>query len=353
MSAIIVPKFAQLPIRVRRWARNTKTPDAQLAVMMATLHNQIAQGRAPLRFRAPGNVGTIITSFGAGQRDRWRFAFHSGPFASQIWCRFQMALQSDGAAGGPKNGYGRMRIANGAGATIGDAIYHYGQSNTVPADVPSEWSYGADYVNIAPDTDYFVTFSDFDSARMISADAFEVSLESTTQNGYLDQNFVATGDIYDSHRQALMTSARTLWRRSGIPLGNWSVNDSNAPITTVSAVARNVIDNTSTAVSAATPGYTLELTGKNRKSQTAGLPCALYAYGRYTAGAAGKHGTVIVKDSTGAIVGQINNAWTTGAAAWQSNTITMPALLGKYDLQFSTDSGTFDLYAISLFQYDL
>lgn len=352
MTAINVARLAKAPIWVNRFARNGKVPDAALQAAICELANQAGAFRPKEVFRWHGGIGSIPASqVGGGQRDRWRFAFHTGPLTTQLWCKFELAQQSNGVGSGASDAYGRLQIQDTALNVTGNAIFHYGSTSIANVDVPANFGTGSDYINVQPDTDYYGTFSDFNSARMISATVFEVPTDPNTLAGYLEQNFATTGPIYEAHRANAMTLARKLWQRSGAHVLNWCVDVAGAPLTTSSVTPTNVVDAASTTISAATPGYTLDMTGKDRLSQSTGIPCMLFANG-FRTGGAGTDPNIVLANSLGAGAVTLPNFPAT-TAGWVSIAFNLPLGADKYDLQFYSKNATpFSLLAASIFEYE-
>ncbi len=341
MTTINVPTTARAPIQVNRWARNGQYPDVTLQSQMTELCNQVAAYRPKEVFRYVGGIAPVVTS--NGDRARWRFAFHTGPFTTKVYCRFLM-LQAD-KSGDP---YAQMTITDSAGATTGTAIFHYGANGTSATDVPANFGVGADYVTVLPDTDYCGLISDFTQGRILSACVYEVPLDPSTDAGYLDGTFAVGAPILAKHRADLLNMARNLWRRSGSQVLNWSV-DVTALVAT--ATATNVIDTTSTTVSTATPGFTIDMTGKARVSQTTGVPCVIKAYGVRTGGI-GDDTVVQLVNSAGTLVASLTG-FPNGSADWVSLAFNMPLGIDKYDLQFYRKNGTpFSLTSVSIYEYE-
>ncbi len=217
------------------------------------------------------------------------------------------------------------------------------------------------YLDVDPDTDYYAVFTDVNYCRMMSACVHELSSMTEHFSGYLPQHIPVGGDILDEYRQNLVTLQYNLWRRGGATVLNYTSDgdDGVAPygtpvLETTSNTARNIIDNTSTSISAATPGYTIDMTGKERLSQTSGVPCVMKAFGVMASGSG--LGRVYLKDSAGATVASITDVWNS-TASWQSVAFNLPATVDKYDLQFSRAASTdlanpFTLYAVSIWEQE-
>jgi hypothetical protein len=355
MTSINVPYVFTAPIQERRWVRNGLIPDAEFQSGVCMTANQIARYRGKELFRSSGMCGfdtsgtdALLASTGGTDRDRWRSFCHTGPFTTQIAVDFVMCLQSDNK---PFNPAGRMRVLTSGGSIVGDAVYHFGNSLTIADNVPSNWGFGTGYVNVSPDTDYQLLFSDVDNARMISATAYEVTLDPDTSNGYIQPGYAATRNIYDADRSDPMLLASSLWKRGGAHLFNWTVDSQASPQVNSLLSTKNVIDGISTGVDATTPGFTIDLTGCNRRSQSS-VPVVLWAYGKW-GGASGTGGLVRLRSTnTGAVLATITGFPIAGG--WKSATLNLDPSKDKLDLCWaSTTGGTnFSIYAASLYQLE-
>lgn len=340
------------PIEIDRFCRNGQHPDARFQNQINQQANAAVLNRSKQVFAGGDGLTSVasLTSFGAGDRARWRFACRTGPYSHAF---YYVVIMHQPTSGYTNNTYGRLDIATNAAGTpaVSSAYFYYGADPTNGSGV-SGWSYLRvlqGFVDgITGDTEYYCTFNDVDYGRIVSACVFD--LQSMTENtgGYLAQNITTHTPVLNVHRQNAVTVNNDLWQKGGSHVLNWSVNNGTSPITTTSATSTNIIDTTSTTVSSSTPGYTLDMTGKDRLSQTSGVPCVMKAFGKVSGG--GLTGTVRIKDSGGSTLATCSITGTTNA--WvSSGSFNLPATIGKYDLQFSTSGGTFSLYAVSIYEY--
>src|SRR5688572_31517665 len=81
VRAIPASKTAAAPLQVWRYCRNGRHPSAQYWNRLNEQTNQAALYRTKELFNWMSRVGFGVTgtptSSGAGDRDRWRFAFHT------------------------------------------------------------------------------------------------------------------------------------------------------------------------------------------------------------------------------------------------------------------------------------
>jgi hypothetical protein len=345
---------ARPAIQADLWARPGLHPDARLA---STINEHVNQGvicRPKEYFRILGMVEgagftRILSSFGVGDRARWRFAFRSGPRAHALCAIVGMAPPDSGTN---QNSYARLDITNGAGVTVGTTTFVYGANPNGTSGASSGWPLIKQimaYVDGIPaDTELYGTFYDVDYGRLQSGCVFE--LPSLTENGgYLASNITTHSAILSTHRQYAAETLNALLQKSGATVYCWSVDDGTVPVTRTSSTAANVLDTTITTVSASSPGPTFDMIRRARLSQASGVPIVMKVCARNGSGGS-PAGTVKLVDSSGATIVSITNGWTS-SPTWQSVTGVLPATSAKYDLQLSTTAGTLSLYAVSIYQY--
>jgi hypothetical protein len=361
VAAIPASKAASPPIDVGRLCRNGLGPDAGIANSLNEQTNQAVMYRSKQVFSCFGRHRTALGIVGGTDRPRWRFAFHTGPYTHAL-CAVVGLMPTDIDLD-PYVGYGtggKIEIFSGTteGVTVSEKTFIYGTHPTGAGNASeinwSHYKYVIGYLeNVPPDTDLTGLVSDYNYGRVQSVTIFELPSMTDNTDGYLAQNVTAQSQIVDIYREKQATVQRALWRRGAAHVFNWTVDDQdatvNAPITRTSATPINVIDMSSTTVSASTPGFTLDMQRKARLSQSGGVPCVIKAFGKMSAGAGGE---VYLVNSLGVIVASVGGFGTT--ASWQSAAVDLPATEDKYDLFFANTSGvnTFTLYAVSCYQHE-
>ncbi len=331
-NANVTGRACTPPIKISRWVRNGKHPNASLESEKAQAGNQAVMYRSKEYFHGTGVFQSTVTT-------KWRFAFHSGPYA---YTANVVAWLAPGSASDP---FGRLQITDGTNTLTED--FHTGP--TVGFGFLSACRQMTRSMLILPDTDYYATWTD-SGTWTVGLCVYEGPSLSGTFGGYLAQNAAVGAPILDAQRQNIAELARAQWRRGGAHLLNWSVDDGTTPIATNSSTGINVVDAT-TAVSVNSAGFTFDLSGHNRLSQTTGVPVVIKAYGAADGG--GSTGKVLLKDSTGATVLSVTIP-ATGVTGWCSATGLIPASSGKYDLYVtSVDNVTaVNVYAVSIYEYE-
>ncbi len=362
IKALPAARTASPPIQRGRYTRNGQAPDIALINSLNEQTNQGVLYRAGEVFRCVGNsAGLLPPSSVSATRARWRFSFHTGKYTHSLLAMVCLIPQDSNPG---NNTYARLDISTSAtyATTASTAKFFHGASQGGTAAVPAGWDALKPivmYLDVDPDTDYYGIFYDIDSGRLMSATVIELTSMTEHFSGYLPQHIPVGGDVLDVYRENLVTLQYNLWRRGGATVMNWTVDGDDVsapygsgPIATTSSTQTNIVDTSSTTVTAATPGWTFDMTGKERLSQSAtGVPCRLEVFGKLDA--AGADGNVYLKDSAGATVTSIVGQWTSSTATWKSVTFNLPASAAKYDIHFSRSTGgrTFTMYAANIYEY--
>jgi hypothetical protein len=342
-------RVAAPPIQVDKHARNGRPADVRYINALCEAANQAILYRGKEVFRMGSGIGPLagdLPGSTAGTRNRWRWAFHAGPYTHALMAVVVMHPQDSGLS---ENSSARIDIINGAAATVGSATFNYG---TGPDGTTI--AYGLSYLKVQqqyitgvdPDTDYYGLVSDIDYGRIVSCTVFE--LQSMTENfsGYLPQNITEESSILDVYREKLSTVFYNLWRRGGATVFNYTADPQSIARTIASSTPTNLINNATT-YGTTVPGYDLVMTGKSRLSQTQGVPVRFCAYMDVPAASTG---VVNLRDSTGASVIQITQA---GAfTGWVTTTGTITS--GKHYITHhrSAGAGTVTTGAVSCYEYE-
>ena len=334
-------KQASPPIQPDRYTRNGQQPSAQLINALNEAGNQSAMYRSKEVFAFARSRFDALSTI----RD-WRFAFHTGSYTHTL---LGIVHIDPPVSGSTVNSYITVTIYSDTAeaVTVGSTDFVFGAIAAADVGFNNAKLLLGYIEGVAPDTAYYGKVSV--TAGGLPMGISIVDLPSMTENagGYLAENVTAYSSVLDVHRQNLVTVSNALWRRCGSRVLSWTVEDGAAPITTTSATATNIINNSSTTITSATPGFTIDMTGKARIGQTSGVPCIMKAYGRMSAGT---NGAVYIKDSAGNTVASIAAAWGTSASWQTSASFNLPASSAKYDLMYSTTAGTFSLHAISIYE---
>jgi hypothetical protein len=353
-------KAANPPIQVYKHARNGHPPDAWLINALCEATNQGILYRTKEVFHNSGIIGTLggdIPSSTAGDRVRWRWAFHTGPYSRALMINMIMHPQNSGLNA---NSAGRVDIYSDAICTVlvGSATFNYGVGPGGSTVV-----HGLSYLKtsqqmiegLSPDTDYYGVATDVTNGRMVSCSVAEIQSMTENFSGYMPQNVTAESSIIDTYRELMSDALYNLWRRGASTLFNFTIEEPGGVSfagwngVSCSATPTNILNNATT-YGAAVPGYTLNLTGCARLSQmTTGVPIRFCAY---VVVPAANTGVVTLRDSAGAAIVTLTQA---GAyTGWVTGTGVLPVGSSKYYITHhrSAGAGTVQTDAVSCYQYE-
>lgn len=303
--------------------------------LTAYRHKQVFGRSVQLGDASYGAAGTNTIA-------RWRF--RSGHGAK--YARIILVLGRDntgGVAGDPT-----VSVTIG-GTTSGP--HAWGQSPTATDDAPDDWRIVNDVVDITPNTAYSCSISAVDYARVLAVAVYELGDETIDEatDYYSGEAFGADSPIFDASQERILGGLSNLWRHNGGTVCHWGRRDGSAR-TRTSATAANLPDGSTTgAPSAATPGWTLDLTYRATEGR-ATVPVEIAAYGAMSAGS-GVSGTVVLVDSGGTTVATVTV--NSNTAGWFTTAALLPATVDKYDLKFASDGvNTLSVYAVSLNEWE-
>lgn len=349
MTAINIPQLISGDLQPARWARNDRYPTPYFQAQIVAAANQAARWRSRQVARFVSPLDGIPASGGTG-RGRWRWAWRSGPRARYLWTR---AVLAQVHATGTVAPHGLVTITDALGTLVGASEHYYGPISASPVDAPSELGVldrqladGGAPIAIAPNTEYRGLATDEDS-RLVALAVYELSAESDDGNGYLLDKAVSLGPVYDSDRGGPAQLLREMWNGGGAQLATWSVNRQAAPRTRTSATPINLIDNTTTAISATAPGLALDGRYRSTIRRAGQVPITMWVYASQSA----DQGVVKLVDSAGAEVCVVRVASPT--ARWASATKWIPATVDKYGLYYASNgSATLSVHAVSVAQLE-
>jgi hypothetical protein len=356
VATLPTTKAASPPLQPGRYARNNKPVDASFMNQMSDQLNQAMLFRTKEAFSWTGDLGSapgIQATSAAGTRGRYRFAFRTSPYSHALLARVVLFPPSSNYG---YDTYSTLKIFSDAteSTLISTTEFHFGPG---PSNASvGGWQYHRildRYIEgLSSDTEYFALVNDVDYGRIQSIAVADLQ-SANTRDGYLPNTFTEQTELLAAYRENLVSAIPDLWKKGGSKVFNWTTNLQSIPQTNATSTLKNVLDGTSTAVSAATPGYTLDFSKKRRLSQTT-VPCRFWFCGSWASGGgAVVGGNVSIKDSSGAVIASITDGWNSTTPKWVSVNVNMPAVLGKVDVQFSNGlGGTFSAYAYSMWEYE-
>jgi hypothetical protein len=340
VSSLVVPKSLPRLLHERRFARNGQYPAANFYARVANDLNHLNLYRKKEVFQLARPMG----SFGAGAAGtvtRWRFRCHTGHATGQLHFKMGMALAETSGL----DPYVEWDVTEAGGLTVTTPEIHYGFTALAKSDIPNEWSWPSVSVAVDPDTTYECALKVVDYARPFACSVWEVPINADdTIDHYTRKGYAATQPILDSDRGDILPATTALWKKNATSLLHWTRD--TASITRSSATHVNILDGTSTAVSASTPGYTID-TSLHQTAGRATVPVVFAVHGSTSGGLAGK---VRLRSASGDVVAI---ATISNVSQWHTVTALIPAASVKADLQFACDGvNTLTVNAVSLYEYE-
>lgn len=297
----------------------------------------------------------------ATTRERWRFAYHSSPYAGLLRVELiQLRQELDGGVIHAVAGTIVITVSTMAGTPVATATIA-GAPGAIDSDdnllsmrnmflataVFVDPSTGAP-VALPVDTDLQVLVEEKEFARIVSLCMYEDTLPGDTGNGHLMPNISSQTPILAEHRQDVANILRSMWLRGSKHVFNWSrlirISDGavSSPSTT-SATLTNILDGASTSVTASSVGFYTDLSVGLARLNIAGVKAVVQVWGKCTSAS---NGLVRLKQASG---GQIDVGPFTTSFSWVSGTAQLDASAGKIDMMFSTAAGTFTVGAVSVY----
>lgn len=357
VPSVPTSKAAVAPISYRKYCNNNAAPSAQFVNALHEATNAGALFRTKEYFSCFGRTNEALLVASGSNRARWRFSFRTGPYHHTVVAMFVMVPTSADVFYGDKATQGKLTIYSDTAevTSVGSATVTYGAH---PKGFSGDaWGFEAfkmitAYVDgLSANTDYYGRFEDVNYGRLQSACVFELASLTEGISGYLPQNLTADSEVLSVYREKVAGVQKNLWKQSGAKVLSWSVDDGTAPITRAASTPANLIDTAVTTVSDSSPGFTIDMRGKDRLSQTTGVPVTIKVFCSTTS--AGGAGRIYLKNSAGTEVVKFDGSIPVTTPGWISKTLNLPATVDKYDLQFDNNSlGTISVYAVSIYEYE-
>lgn len=329
------------------YARNGKIPTAEWRRSIIGATNHVLRYQRKELFSSVGQLGAIPAAGGTGARARWRFRAHVGVGARAFVLTGLMAQTPTTGTGAAYTQVTAVPV--GGGTTITAKIY-YGNvdpSATVDDSLDELSEFTITTAALVEDKTYEFLVEDYQNARIAQLTVYEAAAFlpiPPTVGAYLDANYAAVGaPILDVQRGQLLQRLTQMWASNSAVLFQFAAElDNGAAPELASATETNILDETSTTVSASTPGWEHDLQYK-RTLGTITVKCTFVVYARTTSGSGG----VVKLKNSGGTLATISGITTGGA--WYSTTVDMPATADKVDVHMSTSAGTIRVLSAGLY----
>lgn len=333
-------------------APNGATPRASFLRRAADGMNTVATYHKKLLLARCQNIADL-ESGGAPTLFRNHFYFRTGENTVGVRVHLGVTDTDYGAAANP---HCVARIYEAAGGTlvVAKTINYNGRKAIAnPWEILNRTNVvRADLVGLDSNTEYFFELVVEDGARPVYMAAHEVAElhADDAVTGVVDPSkFLTDGPIYDEHVQDLLDAGDKHWRHGGCHYLSWGPDFGAVPLAWTATSFTNLMDGASTSRTAATPGVTLAAQYHGHaKTAAAGPGARMAVLAIRTAGS----GSLDVRLTDGTATMAVTGITTGGVGDWYVANVNIPAAISKWDPQAKVTSGTFDIYAVSLFAYE-
>jgi hypothetical protein len=207
MSTVTIPSVARSPLEGPQYVRNGRPATSELHTKLAELVGQAARLRTQLHVAWSVPIESIPDS--DGDRVRWRFPIHTGPYSRTIVAMFEVAPQNNLSATSP---YALLEVSDDTDTVVGESKFYFGASAS----------------------DYTCVVSDMDNARIRAVAIWEIAQNPDTDIGYPAVGQSPGAPIFDEQSSDEATMIREIWHRGGQTLIAWTANrDADAPSQTL------------------------------------------------------------------------------------------------------------------------
>lgn len=220
----------------------------------------------------------------AGTNNLWRCYGYAGYGVSGLRVVVLCKPADNAAAVDPR---ARVSVTHDGGTVAG--TFRYPGITATSTVVPSNLTYGIIDVAVDADSALDCVIQEIDYLRIVSACVFTIGdnpVDDTGTGGVNPQLSVGT-NILDSQHLDIATAVTGLWQKNAAHIFSWAADGTANSPTRAGTTYRNILDSSSTSVTAATPGIRVQFTGRNRIAGGAGgkVPTRLAVYAQRTAGA--------------------------------------------------------------------
>lgn len=357
MAKVLVPRFLLPPFQWERWVRNGLRPSwvtgyeaARRLLATVALHRKVHFIKCqPMNAIEASSASTVVP---------WRFTGHSGyaDSNSALFLRFITVLVGPDTASTDPYAYWTL---NDGSATNTEEM-HLGAvvSGTV---VPNDMRVFSTRLALTPAVNFTCELNLVDRCRAVAACVYqEHNLDvtvptspATTPTGVVDPREYFDGAMITDYQHAqLLQQSNNLWERNGAHIFSWSRDDHNGGQAISSATYTNLLDLTSTSVTANTPGFRPQLRYHHTQKST-NVPFTMRVFAQRTAGTNATNG-VRLQTSSGTLAEA--TGWT-GSASWITATGNFDGTQNttKCDLQIKQDPGgdasTLTVYHVSVYEH--
>lgn len=326
-----------------------KLPSARAMRRLAEGFNGLGTHQKRVVLHRAQVLGSLVAGSGSAV-SIWPFYFRTS--ANTIGLRVWLGLVDTDYASASNPRVQVVVSDAGAGTPYSDTVYYNGRNPP-----SNNWEIfqrttiaSALIEGLSADTEYYTNITVSGGARVAWALAYEYAnrhADDSVAGIVAAGKFSEEGPIYDADWQDVQEAAKEHWRHSGAHLLSWTPNYNRTGGPTVTAASyTNIIDGSSTTVTANTPGVTLATQYHGTTSRENAIPVKMAVYATRTVGEAALN--LRITDGTNVVT-------LTGAAngSWSTVTGTLPGQVAKYDIQaHTTPDTTWRIESVCLWEHE-
>jgi hypothetical protein len=337
MTAVPISTLIGKAITPNRYGRNQQIASVQAMNELIAGFNQVFCFRTRQLAVIGGRVESIGASVGVGPVTWGRAYSFTGANVRRL--RYSITLAKPTMFAVATDPYADIVIANSGGVFINSSQAHYGAFNGSALDTPDEWKVLTGTIDSIPSSSALqITVNVYNNARVISVTIWEESAFPDTIYGYL-LGVSNMSPIFADTRAAIATSLKSLVDDNG----GTQIALNDILFTTSSATQKNIFDQTSTTVTVNTPGITLDMRYKGRRSKS-DVPINVAVY---VQAAAGTNGSLKIYNAAGAVVLSLG-PWT--GTSWVTGSFRAPLTQAKYDVMLSTAASNVSILHLAMWE---
>lgn len=348
MAKFHPPQIIPSPIPEDRFAQNGDMPSSSAFRRAAWAYNHASLSQRKMVFSGshytqstPAPSSTVETNY--------YFCFRTGHNVESVSAIIGMAPAS--AVSGTNQAACIFKVYDGSSTLTADPIYypHVSAGTYTPSDV----MWGEVSIDVDPDTVYVGQIEQDYYSRIHSVCVYEKARQVavSTDDGVANPLLWETSrPIYDAGVQDLAQTGTKLWQGNATQLVSWSRHSVASPRTVTSTTYTNIVDGSSTAWGAASPGFQFDTQYHN--TTNGDVPVELGVRATRTGGS----GTLSVKiiNSAGDVIEKTGIDQTASYTPCDTSTHTITAAPGeKYDIMARISFGsTWEIQAVGLWEYE-
>jgi len=246
-------------IHQRRFARNGKPPQAMFYKRVAEALNHTTAWRRKEFCAFSQSLNALAARVATSDLPSWRTYLRTGHGVLKLEVNLVLGL-AYGDAGPATAPEVYCQLLTPAGAVVQTSAVVECQKSASSDVGPDTWTTARLDLPAADDTAYWLQLYLSDYARVISMEAHEVASSpiDTATTGAVDPRYSTGSPIWDGSIGGIAAAQTELLRSNRRHLVSWSCYDGVSAISNNTSTYKNILNGTSTTITAATPGWRIQ-----------------------------------------------------------------------------------------------